>query len=106
MRVASDSGVTAAHLTLPGAATTDVLMPQARSMGTTTDVRFMTNLVNAAAKSRRWVMASQLMQLMRSYGVLPNEITYTSILSQMSKAKQVRHKHVHGCSSKWQFYCK
>ena len=57
--------------------------------GTKTDVRFMTNLVNAAAKQRRWVMASQLVQLMRSYGVPPNEVTYTCILSQMSKAKQV-----------------
>lgn len=55
-----------------------------------TDVRFMTNLVNAAAKVRRWVMAVQLMQLMRSYGVPPNEITYTCLLSQLSKAKQVR----------------
>lgn len=54
------------------------------------DVRFMTNLVNAAAKARRWVMASQLMQLMRTYGVPPNEVTYTCVLSQMSKAKQVR----------------
>ncbi len=62
---------------------------QARMAGTNTDVRFMTNLVNAAAKQRRWVMASQLVQLMRSYGVPPNEVTYTCILSQMSKAKQV-----------------
>lgn len=65
-------------------------MRQARLAGTSTDVRFMTNLVNAAAKARRWVMASQLMQLMRSYGVPPNEVTYTCVLSQMSKAKQVR----------------
>lgn len=50
----------------------------------------MTNLVNAAAKAKRWVMASQLMQAMRSYGVPPNEVTYTCVLSQMSKAKQVR----------------
>lgn len=62
---------------------------KARMAGTITDVRFMTNLVNAAAKQRRWVMASQLVQLMRSYGVPPNEVTYTCILSQMSKAKQV-----------------
>eukprot|EP00903_Cladosiphon_okamuranus_P009597 g9136.t1 len=70
---------------------------QARLAGTATDVRFMTNLVNAAAKARRWVMASQLMQLMRSYGVPPNEVTYTSVLSEMSKAKQAsdRLKHHH-----------
>eukprot|EP00752_Nemacystus_decipiens_P010169 g9062.t1 len=61
---------------------------KARLTGASTDVRFMTNMVNAAAKSRRWVMASQLMQLMRSYGVPPNEITYTSVLAEMSKAKQ------------------
>lgn len=43
-------------------------------------------------------MASQLMQLMRSYGVPPNEVTYSSVLAQMSKAKQVSDslKHVHG----------
>lgn len=58
-------------------------------MGVSTNVRFMTNLVNAASKSRRWVMASQLLQLMRSYGVAPNEVTFTCILSEMSKAKQV-----------------
>lgn len=68
-------------------------------MGTTTDVRFMTNLVNAAAKARRWVMAVQLVQLMRSYDVVPNEVTYTCILSQLSKAKQVRYKaHARGFS--------
>ncbi|CAM9270052.1 unnamed protein product, partial [Hapterophycus canaliculatus] len=61
---------------------------QARKAGITPDVRFMTNLVNAAAKMHRWVMASQLMQLMRTYGVPPNEVTYTCVLSQMSKAKQ------------------
>ena len=59
-------------------------------MGVSTNVRFMTNLVNAASKSRRWVMASQLLQLMRAYGVAPNEVTFTCILSEMSKAKQVR----------------
>lgn len=58
-------------------------------MGVSTNVRFMTNLVNAASKSRRWVMASQLLQLMRGYGVAPNEVTFTCILSEMSKAKQV-----------------
>lgn len=58
-------------------------------MGVKTNVRFMTNLVNAASKSRRWVMAAQLLQLMRSYGVTPNDVTFTSILSEMSKAKQV-----------------
>lgn len=35
-------------------------------------------------------MASQLLQLMRAYGVAPNEVTFTCILSEMSKAKQVR----------------
>lgn len=67
-------------------------------MGATTDVRFMTNLVNAAAKARRWVMAVQLLQVMRSYGVPPNEVTYTCILSQVSKAKQVRPDRVHYCT--------
>ncbi|CAM9671460.1 unnamed protein product [Pylaiella littoralis] len=61
---------------------------KARSMGVRTNVYFMTKLVDAAAKSRRWVTAVQLLQLMRSYGVLPNAVTYTCILAQMSKAKQ------------------
>lgn len=60
-------------------------------MGITTNVRFMTKLVNAASKERRWVMAVQLLQLMRSYGVTPNDVTFTSILSEMAKAKQVGH---------------
>lgn len=66
-------------------------------MGVRTNVYFMTKLVDAAAKSRRWVTAVQLLQLMRSYGVLPNAVTYTCILAQMSKAKQVRHKRLHDC---------
>ncbi|CAM9180861.1 unnamed protein product [Ectocarpus sp. 4 AP-2014] len=61
---------------------------QARLVGITPDVRFMTNLVNAASQSRRWVMALQLLQLMRSNGTPPNEVTYTSVLSNLSKAKQ------------------
>lgn len=44
-------------------------------------------------------MAAQLLQLMRSYGVEPNDVTFTSILSEMSKAKQVKHHF------KEQFYC-
>lgn len=64
---------------------------QARSLGVHVDVRFMTNLVNAAAKDRRWVMALHLLQIMRTYGISPNEITFTSILSEMSRAKQVNH---------------
>lgn len=63
---------------------------QAHSMGVSTNITFLTNLVNAAAKCKRWVMAAQLLQLMRTYGMEPNEITYTAILSAMSKAKQVR----------------
>lgn len=64
-------------------------------MGISTNVRFMTKLVNAASKERRWVMAVQLLQLMRSYGVAPNDVTFTSILSEMAKAKQVGHGSSH-----------
>lgn len=49
----------------------------------------MTNMVGAAAKSRRWLMAVQLLHVMRSNGIDPNEITYTVILAEISRAKQV-----------------
>lgn len=62
---------------------------QARSVGIETDVWFMTNVINAATQNKRWFMAVQLLQLMRSYGIAPNHVTYSSILSRMSKAKQV-----------------
>ncbi|CAM9594801.1 unnamed protein product, partial [Sphacelaria rigidula] len=52
------------------------------------DVKFMTNMVGAAAKSRRWLMAVQLLHVMRSNGIDPNEITYTVILAEISRAKQ------------------
>lgn len=51
----------------------------------------MTNVINAATQNARWLMAAQLLQVMRNYGLTPNEITHTSILSRMSRAKQVRH---------------
>lgn len=50
----------------------------------------MTMLINAASKEQRWVMAVQLLQLMRSYNIEPNNVTYTAILSEMSRFKQVR----------------
>lgn len=72
---------------------------QARSVGIETDVHFMTNVINAATQNSRWLMAVQLLQLMRGYGLSPNEITYTSILSRMSKAKQVKRDMEYGASS-------